>query len=98
MRATSIVFTAAVLLLGAPLAASADPWKDESGHGKHGEYWTPGYAYGPCKVKREWKKDGEYEEEVECEDDEHPAYYAQPQVVVPIPVPPPSVNIIVPID
>lgn len=98
MRAISIAFTAAALLLGGSLVASADPWKDGSGHGEHGGYWTSGYAYGPCKVKREWKEDGEYEEEVECDNDDHPVYYSQPQVVVPVPTPRPSINIIVPID
>lgn len=59
-----------LLLVGAlltmPLTATADPWKDESGHGhryerdyKH-EYWD-----GHCKVKREYKN-GKYKEKREC--------------------------------
>lgn len=100
MRAINIVFTAAALLLGGSLMASADPWKDESGHGKHGqgEYWVPGHAYGPCEVKREWKGDGEYKEEVKCDDHDDELYYSQPGVVIPLPASRPSINIIVPID
>jgi hypothetical protein len=53
-------------LLTFPLAASADSWKDENGHGnghrKHNEeYWD-----GNCKVKRKVKKDGDYKEERKC--------------------------------
>ncbi len=60
------------VFLASPLAASADPWKDESGHGRHHhhreykeEYWD-----GPCKVKREYKN-GKYKEKRECERPRH---------------------------
>ena len=60
-----------------PLAASADPWKDESGHGKrhkHGhdrgeykeEYWD-----GSCKVERKFERNGEYKEERKCKPPRH---------------------------
>lgn len=62
-----------VLMTALPMLASADSWKDESGHGrKHGqrefktEYWD-----GNCKVKREGKKDGEYKEKRECKGQKH---------------------------
>jgi hypothetical protein len=61
-------------------AAKADPWKDESGHGRdHGEYsrhwdrdWRDGrerkveYDDGRCKVERKLGKHGEYKEERKC--------------------------------
>ncbi|MCA6117067.1 hypothetical protein J6524_19630 [Bradyrhizobium sp. WSM 1738] len=69
----------ALLLLGTP--ASADPWKDESGHGrwKH-ERGYRAYGYergydrdykqefyrGPCKIERKWERNGEYKEETKC--------------------------------
>lgn len=88
----------AMLLLPAMLFAApalADPWKDESGHGKYKrdkrefkeEYWD-----GNCKVERELKKDGEYKEKRECKrprrayrDSEYryrePAVYVEPRPV-----------------
>lgn len=68
------------LLLGAflasPLVVSADPWKDESGRGRHHhhreykeEYWD-----GPCKVKREYKN-GKYKEKRECERPRRHSHY-----------------------
>lgn len=68
------------LLLAFPLAASADPWKDESGHGKgrgherrefKEEYWD-----GNCKVERKLEKSGEYKEERKCKGP-RPVYYEQ---------------------
>lgn len=57
--------------------ATADSWKDESGHGR----WRSDYGYGGgyyekdgklklytrdgCEVERRWKK-GEYEEKIKC--------------------------------
>lgn len=63
-------------------AANADPWKDESGHGRgRGEYsrhWDRDrhegrerkveYDDGRCKVERKWGKGGEYKEERKCRD------------------------------
>lgn len=59
-----------IMLITLPLTALADPWTDESGHGKgrghdrreyKEEYWD-----GNCKVKRKQDKNGEYEEERKC--------------------------------
>jgi len=84
------------LLLCVHAGAAADPWKDESGHGRKErreyrefkeEYWD-----GNCKVKREFKKDGEYKEKRECkpyrrEAREHRHRYAEPAGVY-LPRPP----------
>jgi hypothetical protein len=92
MKKLSIPLFAAAILL-APWAAAADPYKDESGHGKrkHGhreykeEYWE-----GNCKVERKWEKSGEYKEERKCKGPTHyghaPAYAPAP-VYVPAPEP-----------
>ena len=83
-----------------PLIASADPWKDESGHGrghKHGhreykeEYWD-----GNCKVERKLEKNGDYKEERKCKGPRH-SHYERPRhrhhepAVVHVPVPPPVI-------
>lgn len=80
----------ALCVAATPLAASADPWKDESGHGrgKHGhrkhkgeykeEYWD-----GHCKVKRKLDKNGEYEEERKCKGASH--HHDHVEVIAPSP-------------
>ena len=74
------------LLIALPLTALADPWKDESGHGKgrghdrreyKQEYWD-----GNCKVERKLEKNGEYKEERKCKGPRH-GYYEQAPVYVP---------------
>ncbi len=74
------------LLLALPLTASADPWKDESGHGKgrghdrreyKEEYWD-----GNCKVERKLEKSGEYKEERKCKGPRH-SHYEQAPVYAP---------------
>nr|WP_238482406.1 hypothetical protein [Noviherbaspirillum aridicola] len=79
-----------VLLLALPAAVQADPWKDESGHGKgrkhdrreyKEEYWD-----GNCKVERKFEKNGEYKEERKCKPVRHGYYEAAP-VHVPAPAP-----------
>jgi hypothetical protein len=72
--------SAAVLLIAT--GAQADSWKDESGKNRwRGEYRGDAYTgYARprsegkiefydrgCEVKREWKRDGGYKEEVKCE-------------------------------
>ncbi|WP_422648744.1 hypothetical protein [Cupriavidus sp. H18C1] len=52
-------------LLALPLAVHADPWKDESGHGKwrghhHGGDYKEEYWDGNCKVERKFKGNGDY--------------------------------------
>lgn len=71
--------------LALPVAALADPDKDESGHGKHRhgraeykhEYWD-----GNCKVEIK-QKNGEYKEERKC----RPGYVYAPAPVVVVPQP-----------
>lgn len=76
--------------LALPLPSAADPWKDESGHGKyHGrayheykeEYWD-----GNCKVKRKMDKHGGYKEKRECQPPAQVYYQPAPVYVVPPPV------------
>lgn len=68
-------------LLAVPFSATADSWKDESGHGyRYEREYKEEYWDGNCEVKREYKKDGEYKEERKCETpryrhhDHHPVY------------------------
>jgi hypothetical protein len=74
------ILSAATLLIST--AATADPWKEEHGKGRwradyggpyagpytrdRAEYKEEFHAQG-CKVKREWKRDGKYKEEVNCD-------------------------------
>lgn len=79
------------ILLAISITASADPWKDESGHGKghkhdrrefKEEYWD-----GNCKVERKLEKNGEYKEERKCKAPKHVHHHVEP-VYVPAPPPP----------
>lgn len=78
------------LLLVLPAAVHADPWKDESGHGKgkkherrefKEEYWD-----GNCKVERKLEKNGEYKEERKCKPVRR-GQYEHDHVYVPAPAP-----------
>ena len=77
------------LFLALPISVLADPWKDESGHGKgrghdrrefKEEYWD-----GNCKVERKLEKNGDYKEERKCKGPRR-SYYEQTPVYVPAPV------------
>lgn len=67
--------------------AMADPWKDESGKGRHGREYKQEYWDGNCKVEQKWKK-GEYKEKRKCKRPDrhysdhryHDGYYARPAV------------------
>ena len=67
--------------------AQADPWKDESGHGRHGHHYHGGGEYqeefwdGHCKVERKWEKGGEYKEERKCARMPGPVIAAPPPFV-----------------
>lgn len=78
-----LAILAALILIGGP--ASADPWKDESGHGgwrgehrahAHGREYAYArehreeFRHGPCEVEREWERDGDYKEEWKCDGDD----------------------------
>ena len=51
-----------VALASVSSVAMADPWKDESGKGRHGREYKQEYWAGNCKVEKKWEK-GEYKEE-----------------------------------
>ncbi|PST26209.1 hypothetical protein C7U60_04030 [Mesorhizobium plurifarium] len=63
--------------------ASADPWKDESGHGRWRGYhdgpryeqgaYKEEYRRGRCKIERKWDDD-EYREEIKCKRGARPFY------------------------
>jgi hypothetical protein len=97
MKKTLFILFALIYSAAVP-PASADPDKDESGHGRRGyggyrdyggehkeEYWE-----GGCKVERKWEGSGEYKEERKCPDGPNP-YWGNPQ-----PVPPPPGGVMVP--
>ncbi|MFA1621678.1 hypothetical protein ACDY96_02315 [Rhizobium mongolense] len=85
MKMLTIAAAAGVALAMCAGDASADPWKDESGHGRwHSDryYGEPRYerrAYkeeyrrGGCKIKRKGG-DGEYNEEIKCKRGARPIY------------------------
>lgn len=58
------ILTAVALTFAAP--ALAVPWKNESGHKHRRGEWKHEYRDGDCKVERKWKRNGKYEEEIEC--------------------------------
>ncbi len=53
-------FVLPLVLCTTPLASWAGNDHDRHAEGKE-QFWD-----GPCKVEREWKKDGEYKEQREC--------------------------------
>lgn len=70
------------LLVWSPYQAAADPWKDESGHGKY-RYESEGgkqkydNSDGDCKYERKWEH-GEFKEEWKCEHGPAVAGYPMP--------------------
>lgn len=70
----------AVMVAFAAMPASADPDRDESGHGRKserrvhqgGEYKEE-YRDGNCKVERKWERNGGYKEETKCKGPRGPA-------------------------
>lgn len=72
-----------VLLLALPFtswAGDGDHHRRHRDHAHKQEFWD-----GPCKVKREWKKHGEYKEKRTCPD--RPVVYQQPAPVYVAPWP-----------
>lgn len=65
MKKTTMSLLLLMLASVSPVAA-ADPWKDESGKGRHGREYKEEFWDGHCKVERKWKK-GEYKEKRKCE-------------------------------
>ncbi|MBP2237379.1 hypothetical protein J2Z31_003897 [Sinorhizobium kostiense] len=84
MKIITLVAAAGVAFTGFAGIAFADPWKDESGHGRWrgGYYGEPRYARraykeeyrrGRCKIERKWDDD-EYKEEIKCKRGARPIY------------------------
>ncbi|MBY3597581.1 hypothetical protein [Rhizobium bangladeshense] len=75
MKLLTLAAAAGVALTAWTGNALADPWKDESGHGRwYGNYeghryerraYKEEYRRGGCKVERKWDDD-EYKEEIKC--------------------------------
>lgn len=85
LHGLAIAGAMAVALPAASLPAAADPWKDESGHGRHGRHYhghgggKQVFYDGPCRIERKWKGNGGYKEEARCPGYAYgPAYYAYP--------------------
>jgi hypothetical protein len=77
MKIRELLLAGALLVV--PFAVSADSWKDESGHGyRHDREYKEEYWDGRCKVKREYKKNGEYEEERKCKEPKYRHYDREP--------------------
>ena len=78
-------------LIALPMLSHADPWKDESGHGKRRGHdrreYKEDYWDGHCKVERKVKKNGDYKEERKCDGPQHG--YREPS---PVYAPAPSVR------
>lgn len=70
---------AALGLIAASSGAAADPWKDESGngrHAKHGQEYKEEYWEGNCKVERKVKKNGDTKVERKCKAPNRPVAHA----------------------
>ena len=78
MRSSLAALFACAVVCSPSGVATADPWKDESGHGRwRGEYQDGhrgsyvardigGFRYRGCKIERKWERNG-YEVEIKCE-------------------------------
>lgn len=78
---------AALGLVAVSSGAAADPWKDESGHGRHGKHgqeYKEEYWDGNCKVERKVKKNGDTKVERKCKGPSRPVarhdHYDEPAV------------------
>jgi hypothetical protein len=82
MKRSLFLAACAAIVIGVGSAASADPWKDESGKGRwRGEYrdddrgsyardrreYKQEFRYNGCKVERKWERNGGYKEEIKCD-------------------------------
>ncbi|WP_026620861.1 hypothetical protein M728_004833 (plasmid) [Ensifer sp. WSM1721] len=83
MKMIKLFAAAALAFAGCAGSALADPWKDESGHGRWRGYdYEPRYERralkeeyrrGRCKIERKWDDD-EYKEEIKCKRGARPIY------------------------
>ncbi|TIW13950.1 MAG: hypothetical protein E5V70_06545 [Mesorhizobium sp.] len=80
MKMLGTMLAAWVAIVGGNSVAAADPWKDESGHGKWQDRhryedtyerkrerysYKEEYRRGNCTIERKWEGD-EYKEEIKC--------------------------------
>lgn len=85
MKSAILATAIGILLAGLTGTAFADPWKDESGHGRwRGDFhygepryerraFKEEYRRGRCKIERKWDDD-EYKEEIKCKRGGRPTY------------------------
>lgn len=80
MKIVTTAISVGVALTGMAGMAFADPWKDESGHGRWRGYYDgqrrafkEEYRRGGCKIERKWDDD-EYKEEIKCKRGARPIY------------------------
>ncbi|UFX09246.1 hypothetical protein [Sinorhizobium meliloti] len=83
MKIVTTAISVGVALTGMAGMAFADPWKDESGHGRWRDYYDgpryerrvfkEEYRRGGCKIERKWD-DNEYKEEIKCKRGARPIY------------------------
>ncbi|MBY5624430.1 hypothetical protein [Rhizobium leguminosarum] len=83
MKLMTLAAAASVALTLCGGNALADPWKDESGHGRwRGNHdghryerkaYKEEYRRGRCKIERKWDDD-EYKEEIKCKRGARPSY------------------------
>ncbi|MBP2236588.1 hypothetical protein J2Z31_003102 [Sinorhizobium kostiense] len=85
MKLMAIVAAAGMAFAVLTGNAVADPWKDESGHGRWHSYryydepryerraYKEEYRRGRCKIERKWDDD-EYKEEIKCKRGARPVY------------------------
>lgn len=75
----TLLSIAALGLIAASSGAAADPWKDESGHGRHGKHgqeYKEEYWEGNCKVERKVRKNGDTRVERKCKAPNRPVAHA----------------------
>jgi len=67
------------VLLAVPFAASADSWRYDRGHGhRHHREYKEQYWDGHCKVKREYKRNGDFKEKRDCKAPRYRYYEREP--------------------
>jgi hypothetical protein len=68
-------------LLAVPLAANADSWHYDRWHThRHHREYKEQYWDGHCKVKREYKRNGDFKEKRDCRAPRYHRYYEREPV------------------
>ncbi|HYC48566.1 MAG TPA: hypothetical protein VED01_24085 [Burkholderiales bacterium] len=79
MKSLLTVGLAALLIGSAP--AFADPWKDESGHGRHGKHWNKHAEKHWKKQHKHWEKQHKHWAKHHRHHHDRHVVYAPPAVV-----------------